>query len=81
MKEPNAMNNRIDWKLKTHVDTLSMLERTIVLCMNRIETAYCDDSEYFDSKCHTLINLLNARQNEQQAATKASEKASDPKPR
>lgn len=83
------MKNQIDWKV-TPFDTVKMLERAIVLSMNRVEEAaekrpefnkdtmqYCDVGPHFDQECTVLMNLLNARQSEQRAATKAS----DPKPR
>ena len=71
------MKNQIDWEKETF-NTTAMLERAIILCMNRIEIQYCYDGESsFDSECATLMNLLNARQNEQRTAIKAS----DPKPR
>lgn len=83
------MKNQIDWKV-TPFDTVKMLERAIVLSMNRVEEAaekrpelnkeathYHDVGPHFDQECHTLMDLLNARQNEQRATIKAS----DPKPR
>ena len=83
------MKNQIDWKV-TPFDTVKMLERAIVLSMNRVEEAaekrpelnkeathYHDVGPHFDQECNTLMDLLNARQNEQRATIKAS----DPKPR
>jgi hypothetical protein len=58
-------------------DTIKMLERAVALSMNRVEEAankrpeynketmqYCDVGPHFDQECSTLMNLLNARQNE-----------------
>ena len=83
------MKDQIDWKEKVF-NTTTMLERAIVLCMNRLEEAaekrpelnkeathYHDVGPHFDQECATLMNLLNARREEYRAATKAS----DPKPR
>jgi hypothetical protein len=79
-----------DWEKETVINTVVLLERAIVLSMNRIEeaakkrpelnkeaTQYHEVGPHFDQECATLINLLNARREEYRASTKAS----DPKPR
>ena len=83
------MKDQIDWKEKVF-SPHKMIERAVVLSMNRVEEAaekrpefnkeqthYHDVGPHFDNECATLMNLLNARQNEQRTAIKAS----DPKPR
>jgi len=69
------MNDQIDWKEK-NFSTFKMIERAIVLCMNRVEKASqrefnsisdatynCEIGPHFDQECQTLINLLLTRQN------------------
>lgn len=66
--------NKIDWE-EVAFSPQAILQRAIVLTMNRIEEAadkrpefnkethqYCEVGPHFNQECQTLVNLLMTRQ-------------------